>query len=118
MTGRTGGGLDRKPQMIDASAALVTGRALERPLRCAVDDAASTTYDAAAVLVAHGNMGSRRRFRRCRIVSSCTAANSCNSRTCHLHLLRWNLRHRPRTMDKNKRIGHCQLLFRPATQPK
>src|SRR6266849_1290932 len=68
------------------------------PLGRAGDDAASPMHGAAALSVAHGSMGSGRSFRRCRALLSCTAHNSCNSRTWR-HLCRYCRRSRSRTMD-------------------
>ena len=68
------------------------------PFCRAGDGGASSLHDAAAAAAAHGNLGSRRSFRRCRTLLSCTAPNSCNNRTWH-HLNHYRHRVRSRTMN-------------------
>jgi hypothetical protein len=71
------------------------------PFERAFDGVTSTLNDAAAVLVAHGNMGSRHSFRRYLTLLSSIVLDLRNSRTARLNP--W--RHRVSTMDTNTAIA-------------
>jgi hypothetical protein len=71
------------------------------PFERAFDGVTFPPNDAAAVLVAHGNMGSRHSFRRYLTLLSRIVLDWCNSRTTRLNP--W--RHRVSTMDTNTAIA-------------